>query len=61
MIVTISHVDTRGQAGHIRQCLTRLSMTILTPEYNCDIENINEYVFMLEEGLAAPGAVSMTP
>jgi hypothetical protein len=42
VIVTISHVDTRVQAGYIRQqCLARLSITILTPEYNCNIQKIN--------------------
>jgi hypothetical protein len=58
VIVTISHVDTRAQAGYIRQCLARLSITILTPEYNCDIQKINEYVVVLEEGLAARGESS---
>jgi hypothetical protein len=58
VIVTISHVDTRAQAGYIRQCLARLSIVILTPEYNCDIQKINEYVVVLEEGLAARGEAS---
>jgi hypothetical protein len=58
VIITISHVDTRAQAGHIRQCLARLSITILTPEYNCNIEKINQYVVVLEEGLAARGETS---
>jgi hypothetical protein len=58
VIVTISHVDTRAQSGYIRQCLARLSITILKPEYNCDIEKLNEYVVVLEEGLAARGEVS---
>jgi hypothetical protein len=58
VIVTISHVDTRAQSGYIRQCLARLSITILKEEYNCDIEKINEYVVVLEEGLAARGEVS---
>jgi hypothetical protein len=58
VIVTISHVDTRAQAGYIRQCLARLSITILTPEYNCDIQKLNEYVVVLEEGLAARGEAS---
>jgi hypothetical protein len=57
-IITISHVDTRAQAGYIRQCLARLPMTILTDEYSCDIEKINEYVVVLEEGLAARGESS---
>ena len=34
VIVTISHVDTRAQSGYIRQCLARLSITILTDEYS---------------------------
>ena len=58
IIVTISHVDTRAQASHIRQCLARLSITILTPEYNCDIQKVNQYVVVLEEGLAARGEAS---
>jgi hypothetical protein len=58
IIVTISHVDTRAQASHIRQCLARLSTTILNPEFNCDIQKINEYVVVLEEGLAARGEIS---
>jgi YHS domain-containing protein len=58
VIVTISHVDTRAQAGFIRQCLARLSITILTPEYNCNIRKLNEYVIVLEEGLAARGEAS---
>jgi hypothetical protein len=58
VIVTISHVDTRAQAGYICQCLARLSITIRTPEYNCDIQKINEYVVVLEEGLAARGESS---
>jgi hypothetical protein len=58
VIVTISHVDTRAQAGYIRQCLARLSIVILTPEYNCNIQKINEYVVVLEEGLAARGEAS---
>jgi hypothetical protein len=41
VLVTISHVDTRAQASHIRQCLARLSITILNPEYNCDIQKLN--------------------
>jgi hypothetical protein len=57
-IVTIAHVDTRAQAGYIRQCLARLSIVILTPEYNCNIQKINEYVVVLEEGLAARGEAS---
>jgi hypothetical protein len=57
-IVTISHVDTRAQAGYICQCLARLSITILTPEYNCDIQKINEYVILLEEGSTARGESS---
>jgi hypothetical protein len=28
---------------------------ILTPEYNCNIQKINDYVMVLEEGLAARG------
>jgi hypothetical protein len=58
VIVTISHVDTRAQAGYIRQCLARLSITILTPEYNCNIQKINEHVAVLEEGLHARGETS---
>jgi YHS domain-containing protein len=58
VIVRISHVDTRAQAGFIRQCLARLSITILTPEYNCNIRKLNEYVIVLEEGLAAGGKAS---
>jgi hypothetical protein len=58
VIVTISHVDTRAQAGYIRQCLARLSITILSAEYNCDIQKINEYVIILEEGLTARGETS---
>jgi hypothetical protein len=58
VLVTISHVDTRAQASHIRQCLARLSITILNPEYNCDIQKLNEYVVVLEEGLAARGESS---
>ena len=58
VLVTISHVDTRAQASHIRQCLARLSITILSPEYNCDIQKINEYVVVMEEGLAARGEAS---
>jgi hypothetical protein len=46
------------ESGYIRQCLARLSITILTEEYNCDIEKINEYVVVLEEGLAARGESS---
>jgi hypothetical protein len=51
VIVTISHVDMRAQSGYIWQCLARLSITILKEEYNCDIEKINKYVMVLEEGL----------
>jgi hypothetical protein len=51
-------VDTRAQAGYIRQCLARLSITILSVEYNCDIHKINEYVIILEEGLTARGETS---
>jgi hypothetical protein len=58
VIITNLHVDTRAQAGHIRQCLTRLSITILSPEYNCNIEKINQYVVVLKEGLAARGETS---
>jgi hypothetical protein len=58
VMVTISHVDTRAQAGYIRQCLARLSITILDEEYACDIQKINEYVVVLEEGLAARGESS---
>jgi hypothetical protein len=58
MIVTISHVDTHAQAGYIRQCLARLSITILSPEYNCDIQKINEHIVVLEEGLHARGEAS---
>jgi hypothetical protein len=58
VIVTISYVDMRAQAGHIRQCLARLSPTILTPEYNCNIQKLNEYMVVLEEGLAARGEAS---
>ena len=58
VLVTISHVDTRAQSGYIRQCLARLSITILTDEYSCNIEKINEYVVVLEEGLAARGETS---
>jgi hypothetical protein len=58
VIVTILHVDTRAQAGHICQCLARLSITILTPEYNCNIQKLNEHVVVLEEGLAARGKSS---
>jgi hypothetical protein len=58
VIVTISHVDTRAQAGYIRQCLARLLITILSPEYNCDIQKINEHVVVLEEGLHARGEAS---
>jgi hypothetical protein len=57
-IVTISHVDTRAQAGYIRQSLARLSLTILSTEYNCDIQKINEYAIVLEEGLTAQGETS---
>jgi hypothetical protein len=55
VIITISHVDTRAQAGYIRQCLARLSITVLTAEYNCDIQKLNELVIILEEGLTARG------
>jgi hypothetical protein len=58
VIATITHVDTRAQAGYIRQCLARLSITILTAEYNCDIQKINEHVIVLEEGLTARGETS---
>jgi hypothetical protein len=58
VIVMISHVDTRAQAGYIRQCLARLSIMILSAEYNCDIQKINEYVIVLEEGLTARGETS---
>jgi hypothetical protein len=58
VIVTISHVDTRAQAGYIRQCLARLSITIMDPEFSCDIQKINEHVIVLEEGLAARGESS---
>jgi hypothetical protein len=58
VVVTISHVDTRAQAGYICQCLARLSITILTPEYNCDIQKLKAYVIVLEEGLAARGEAS---
>jgi hypothetical protein len=56
--VTISHVDTHAQAGYIRQCLARLLITILSPEYNYDIQKINEHVAVLEEGLHARGEAS---
>jgi hypothetical protein len=56
--VTISHVDMRAQAGYIRQCLARLSITILESEFNCDIQKLNEHVAVLEEGLAARGESS---
>jgi hypothetical protein len=58
VLVTISHVNMRAQASHIRQCLARLSITILNPEYNCDIQKLNEYAVVLEEGLAARGEAS---
>jgi hypothetical protein len=59
VINTISHVDTtRSQSGYIRQCLARLSITILTDEYTYDIEKINKYVVVLEERLAARGEAS---
>jgi YHS domain-containing protein len=58
VIVTIAHVDTRAQAGYIRKCLARLHLTILTPEYNCDIQKFNEHIVVLEEGLAARGESS---
>ena len=58
VIVTISHVNTRAQSGYICQCLARLSITILTDEYSCNIEKINKYVVVLEEGLAARGESS---
>jgi hypothetical protein len=59
VIVTISHVDTRAQAEYIRQCLARPSISHhLIPEYNCDIQKINEYVVVLEEGLHARGETS---
>jgi hypothetical protein len=58
LIVTILHVDTRAQAGYIRQCLARLSITVLTAEYNCDIQKLNEHVIVLEEGLTARGETS---
>jgi hypothetical protein len=58
VIVTISHVDTGAQAGYIQQCLARLSITVLTAEYNCNIQKLNEYVIVLEEGLAARGEAS---
>jgi hypothetical protein len=58
VLVTISHADTRPQASHIRQCLARLSITILNPEYNCNIQKLNEYMVVLEEGLAACGEAS---
>jgi hypothetical protein len=58
VLVTISHVYTRAQASHIRQCLARLSITILSSEYNCDIQKLYEYVVVLEEGLAAQGEAS---
>jgi glucan-binding YG repeat protein len=35
--------------------LARLSITILTAEYNCEIQKINEHVIVLEEGLMARG------
>jgi hypothetical protein len=38
--------------------LARLSITILTAEYNCDIQKINEHVIVLEEGLKARGETS---
>lgn len=57
IIITISHVDTGAQAGHIWQCLARLSITILTPKYN-NIQKINDYAVVPEEGLAARGEVS---
>jgi hypothetical protein len=58
VIVTISHIDMRAQSGYICQCLAWLSITILKKEYNCNIEKINEYVVVLEEGLTAQGEVS---
>jgi hypothetical protein len=36
VIVTITHVDTRAQAGYIRQCLTRLKT--LDHHLNCRIQ-----------------------
>ncbi len=47
--MTNSNVETRAQSGYIRQCLARLSITILSDEYNCNIEKINEYVVVLED------------
>jgi hypothetical protein len=36
----------------------RLSITILTPEYSCNIQKINEYIIILEEGIHARGESS---
>ena len=58
VIITISHVDTRAQTGFIRQCLARLSITVLTPEYGCNIQKLNEHVVVLEEELTARGETS---
>jgi hypothetical protein len=58
VIINITNVDTRAQSGHIRACIHNLSTTIRTPEYNCNIEKFNEYVVILEEGLAARGEMS---
>jgi hypothetical protein len=35
-----------------------VNQDILTPEYNCNIQKINEYVMLIEEGLAARGEAS---
>jgi hypothetical protein len=58
VIITISHVNTRAQSRFIPACLSWLLITILEPEYNCNIEKINEYTVVLEEGLAARGELS---
>jgi hypothetical protein len=58
VIVTILHVDTRAQAGYIWQGLERLSIMILMPACHHNIEKLNEYGVVLEEGLAARGGAS---
>jgi hypothetical protein len=39
IIITISRINMRAQSGFIQACLSRLSLTILEPKYNCNIEN----------------------
>jgi hypothetical protein len=39
----------------LKVIVTILHVTVLTPEYNCNIQKLNEYMVVLEEGPTAQG------